>query len=73
MEEKKEIQTALPVPIDRYRLLEEIKRLEPNTTIKSLILEGIDLVILKRKGSLSEAIEARAEDLKKTLSELPDE
>jgi hypothetical protein len=66
------VNTGIRVPREKYELLEEIKKAE-RKPIKALVLEGIDLVLLKYEDILTERIISRADNVKKVLAEVKTE
>lgn len=72
MPKKNEVNTSIGVPIEKYELLEEIKK-EERKPIKALVLEGIDLVLLKYEDVLTERVITRADTFKKVLDEVKED
>ena len=66
------VNTGIKVPREKYELLEEIKKAE-RKPIKALVLEGIDLVLLKYEDVLTERVISRADNVKKVLAEVKTE
>lgn len=69
MPKKNDVNTSIGVPLEKYELLEEIKKVE-RKPIKALVLEGIDLILLKYEDVLTERVVTRADTFKKVLEEV---
>lgn len=72
---KDEIKTNIRVPEEKYELLKDIKS-ETGEPINALIVEGVDLVLLKYESILKKAVkkaELKADKVEKTLAEIREE
>jgi len=59
--DKNKVNTSIQVPSDKYALLERIKK-ETDRPISKLVVEGIDLIILKNENVLKESMRKAASE-----------
>jgi hypothetical protein len=63
------VSTSIRVPLDKYEVLDELKRIE-GTPINALVLEGIDCLIKSKRKILNEKLGERTDSIRRVLDEL---